>query len=64
MHPQFLHEDFGGDSDALGDFLDNLHDDECGIIAQHGRDLLKLRRIKARADHDVENTAKDLAIEG
>lgn len=64
MHPQFLHEDFGGDAEALGDFLDNLHDDECGIIAQHGTDLQKLKHMKARADHDIANTTKDLMMEG
>lgn len=64
LHPQFLHEDFGGDIESLGDFLENLHDDECSIIAQHGKDLKKLRYMKARADHDVANTAKDLAMEG
>jgi len=62
LHPKFFHEDFGGDIDSFGDFLENLHDDECGIIARHGKDLQKLRYMKARYDHDVANTAKDLAI--
>lgn len=64
LHPQFLHEDFGGDANALRDFLDNLHDDECSIIAQHGKDLRKLKYMKARADHDIATTAKDLCMEG
>jgi hypothetical protein len=63
LHPHFLNEDFGGDVDALGDFLDNLHEDECSIIAQHGKNLPMLKALKQRADHDVHNTAKDLAME-
>jgi len=41
-----------------------LHDDECSIIAQHGKDLRKLKYMKARADRDVATTAKDLCMEG
>lgn len=64
LHPGFLNEDFGGDSDSLHDFLENLHDDECCIIAQQGTDLKALRALKQRSDHDVGNTSKALAIEG
>lgn len=64
LHPSFLHEDFENNVESLQDFLDNLHDDECGIIAQQGKDLKALRALKQRADRDVGNTAKALAIEG
>jgi hypothetical protein len=64
LHPQFLDEDFGGDIDALGDFLENLHDDECSIIAQSGKDLKTLKALKMRSDHDVANAAKALCMEG
>jgi hypothetical protein len=64
LHPNFLQEDFFGDPDDLQEFLDNLHEDECGIIAQHGKNIDALRAIKQRADHDVENTSKALALEG
>lgn len=40
-----------------------MHDDECSIIARHGKDLQKLRYMKAMSDRDIANTAKDLAIE-
>jgi len=64
LHPSFLQEDFEGDTDSLFDFLENLHDDECGIITQQGHDLQSLRNLKCKCDHDVENTAKHLAMEG
>jgi uncharacterized Rossmann fold enzyme len=63
LHPNFLHEDLEGDKEALGDFLENLDDKECSIIALHGNNLKKLRKLKARIDHDVAGTAKDLAME-
>ncbi len=63
LHPHFL-KDFGGDLDALGDFLENLHPDEHSIIAHKGKDLKALKALKMRADQDVDNSAKALAIEG
>lgn len=55
-------EDCHGDHDDLGDFFDNLHKDELCIITEQN-DLNTLRALKQRAMHDVEDTAKALALE-
>jgi hypothetical protein len=62
IHPEFL-QDFHGDQDALGDFMDNLHDDECIMVQKNGKDINALRQIKMHSDRDVDSTAKALAME-
>ncbi len=62
IHPEFIH-DFV-DEESMDEFLRNLHDDECGIIEQHGNSLQILRALKTRADADAEDTAKSLEMEG
>lgn len=62
IHPGFTHE--FADADSMDDFLLNLHDDECGIIEQHGKNLEILKALKYRADADAENTAKSLMMDG
>lgn len=53
-----------GDDEGLSEFFRNLHDDECSIIAQHGKNLKILQMLKTRSDSDTENTAKSLAMDG
>ncbi len=62
IHPGFAH-DFA-DAESMDEFLRSLHDDECGIIEQHGKNLKILKALKARADADAENTAKSLLMDG
>lgn len=48
----------------MDEFWRNLHDDECCIIEQHGKNLEILKALKFRADADVEESAKSLAMNG
>ena len=62
IHPGFAHEFV--DAESMDEFLRSLHDDECGIIEQHGKNLKILKALKFRADADTEDTAKSLMMDG
>jgi len=62
VHPNFAHEFL--DAESMQEFLQNLHDDECCIIEQHGNDLEILQALKNRADADVQESTKSLVMDG
>ncbi len=54
---------FDGDEEEASGFLESLNDHELSIIEQHRDNPRVIERLKLRVRDDVENTAKDLAID-
>ena len=53
---------FDGDGDAVQDFLDSLNEQEKSII-DGTNDIHVLQQLKATVESDLDETAKDLAMD-
>ncbi len=52
-----------GDQEECIDFIDSLNQNELSIMIQHSNDTGVLKRLILQVRGDIEETAKDLAIE-
>lgn len=53
---------FGGDQEALENFIECLNPTELSIIRMHQNDMPKIRALIIKVQRDVDETAKSLAM--
>jgi len=54
---------FDGDKDEVLDFIDSLNEHELRIMERNRDNPDVIKRLKVRVRSDIEETAKDLAME-